>query len=80
MWILIALDEGPRQTARLLDDVRSMDGPMGHGTLFGAVARLERLGLIEPTIDGGGRRTYNLTQLGLRAAGSVATLGNEARA
>ncbi len=79
MWILIALDEGPRQTARLLDDVRSLDGPMGHGTLFGAVARLERLALIEPTMNGVGRRTYNLTRLGLRAAESVGMLRNEGR-
>jgi DNA-binding PadR family transcriptional regulator len=80
MWILIALDEGPRQMARLLDDVRSLDGPMGHGTLFGAVARLERLALIEPTANGGGRRAYRLTRLGLSAAGSVAALRSEARA
>jgi len=80
MWILIALSEGPRQMARLLDDVRSLDGPMGHGTLFGAVARLERLALIEPTANGGGRRAYRLTRFGLSAAGSVAALRNEARA
>ena len=62
MWILVALREGPRNVARLLDDVRALDGRVGPGTLYGAVARLERLALIEPTTNGGGRRAYRLTQ------------------
>lgn len=74
MWILVALHEGPRHVPRLLDDVRSLDGPMGHGTLFASMARLERLALIEPTPNGGGRRAYRLTPLGLTAAGSAAAL------
>jgi DNA-binding PadR family transcriptional regulator len=74
MWILVALHEGPRHVPRLLDDVRSLDGPMGHGTLFASVARLERLALIEPTPNGSGRGAYRLTPLGLTAAGSVAAL------
>lgn len=79
MWILIALHGGPRHVARLFDDIRSLDGPVGHGTLFAAVARLERLALVEPIVNGGGRRAYRLTQLGAAAAGSAATLENEAR-
>ena len=62
MWILVALREGPRSVARLLDDVRALDGHVGPGTLYGAVARLERLALIEPTTNGGGRRAYRLTE------------------
>jgi DNA-binding PadR family transcriptional regulator len=62
VWILVALREGPRNVARLLDDVRALDGRVGPGTLFGAVARLERLALIEPTTNGdAGRRAYRLT-------------------
>jgi DNA-binding PadR family transcriptional regulator len=62
MWILVALREGPRNVARLLDDVRALDGRVGPGTLFGAVARLERLALIEPTTNGdAGQRAYRLT-------------------
>ncbi len=80
MWILVALQAGPRQVARLLDDVRSLDGPIGHGTLFAAVSRLERLDLVEPTGNDRARRAYRLTQLGLAAAGSVAALRSEARA
>ena len=62
MWILVALREGPRNVARLLDDVRALDGRIGPGTLYGAVARLERLALIEPTTNGGGRPAYRLTE------------------
>lgn len=63
-----------------LDDVRSRDGPIGHGTLFATIARLERLTLIEPTTNHGDRRAYRLTQLGLAAAGSVAAIQGEAHA
>ncbi len=60
--------------------VRSLDGPIGHGTLFATIARLERLTLIEPTTNDGDRRAYRLTQLGLAAAGSVAAIQGEAHA
>jgi DNA-binding PadR family transcriptional regulator len=63
LWILVALRDGPRNGTRLLDDVRELDGRVGPGTLYGAVARLERLALIEAT-DGGGRRAYRLTEQG----------------
>jgi DNA-binding PadR family transcriptional regulator len=58
--VLAALRDGPRQHVPLFDDVRALDGPVGPGTLYAAVARLERLGLIEP-ITSGGRRAYRLT-------------------
>ena len=58
--VLAALRDGPRQHVRLFDDVRALDGPVGPGTLYAAVARLERLGLIEPIISDG-RRAYRLT-------------------
>jgi DNA-binding PadR family transcriptional regulator len=53
--VLAALRDGPRQHVRLFDAVRELDGPVGPGTLYAAVARLERLGLIEPFTTGGGR-------------------------
>jgi DNA-binding PadR family transcriptional regulator len=58
--VLAALRDGPRKHVRLFDDVRALDGPVGPGTLYAAVARLERLGLIEPIISDGGR-AYRLT-------------------
>ena len=62
MWIMVALRSGPKTAIRLLDDVRSLDGQIGPGTLFGTVARLERLALIEPVNIGGGRPAYRLSQ------------------
>jgi DNA-binding PadR family transcriptional regulator len=62
MWILVALRDGPRNGTRLLDDIRELDGRVGPGTLYGAVARLERLALIEGTTNSGGRRAYRLTE------------------
>ena len=62
MWILVALRDGPHNVVRLLDEVRALDGRVGPGTLYGAVARLERLGLIEPTTNGDGRQAYGLTE------------------
>jgi DNA-binding PadR family transcriptional regulator len=62
MWILVALASGPMRAARLLDEVRRLDGHVGPGALFGAVARLERRGLIEPIVTGEGRPAYRLAQ------------------
>jgi len=75
MWILVALRDGPRNVTRLLDDVRGLDGRVGPGTLYGAVARLERLALIEPATNGGGRRAYRLTEQGAAAPVAVARGG-----
>lgn len=72
--------EGLRQAARLPRRRSLADGPIGHGTLFATIARLERLTLIEPTTNHGDRRAYRLTQLGLAAAGSVAAIQGEAHA
>ena len=47
MWIVVALVEGPRTPVELLDAVRDLDGRVGPGRLLGAVARLERLELVE---------------------------------
>ena len=63
--VLVVLRDGPRQHVRLFDEVRALDGPIGPGTLYAAVARLERLGLIEPATNGnGGARAYGLTGSG----------------
>jgi DNA-binding PadR family transcriptional regulator len=75
MWILVALRAGPRNAVRLLDDVRALDGRVGPGTLFGAVARLERLALIESTTNNDGRRAYRLTDYGAAGPGSAVQRG-----
>ena len=71
IWILVALREEPRNVVRLLDDVRALDGRVGHGTFLGAVARLERLALIESTTNGG-RPAYRLTERGPAGAAASA--------
>lgn len=76
LWILVALREGPRNVARLLDDVRSLDGHVGPGTLYGALARLESLSLIERTTNGHGRAAYRLTD---RGAATGMTIEREVR-
>jgi DNA-binding PadR family transcriptional regulator len=77
MWVLVALHPGPRPLSTLLDDVRSLDGGMGPGTLFAALARLERLNLVEPTDEKRPPLAYRLSRLGLVAAGSVGALRTE---
>ena len=74
MWVLTVLQAGPRHPVRLLDDVRDVDGPIGHGTLFASLARLERLALVDSSIIDGGRRVYRLTALGTAASASAAML------
>jgi DNA-binding PadR family transcriptional regulator len=61
VWILVALGSGPLRVARLLDEVRRLDGHVGPGGLFGAVARLEQIGLIE-SVTTDGRRAYRLSR------------------
>jgi DNA-binding PadR family transcriptional regulator len=77
MWILVVLRDGPYEIARLLDAVRLRDGPIGPGTLFSAVARLEGLTLVEPAVGAGGRPAYRLTELGKIATGSVVAVQRE---
>ena len=62
MWILVALASGPRLVVGILHDVRSLDGNIGPGTLFGAVARLEQRGLIEPVVIGDRQPAYRLSR------------------
>ena len=62
MWILVALATGPLGATGLIDRVRELDGHVGPGALFGAVARLERRGLIESVVTAEGRRGYRLAQ------------------
>ncbi len=59
--ILVALGAGPRTVTLLFDEVRTLDGPVGPGTLYAAIARLEQRGLIAPQTASDGRRTYRLT-------------------
>lgn len=74
LWVLIALDGGPLALSGLLDAVRSLNGPIGHGTLIGAVSRLERLGLADFMVAEGGSTVYRLTILGRAGADAASML------
>ncbi len=60
LWILVVLAGGPAGLPALLEAVRALDGPIGPGTLMGALARLERRDLIE-RVSESGRAMYRVT-------------------
>lgn len=60
MWILVVLAEGPRSAVHLHAEIRRRNGPIGPGTLFGAIVRLEAAGLIERRLEADGTVTYVL--------------------
>ena len=65
LYILVSLSEGPKHGYAIMTDVEEISGvPLGPGTLYGALARLERRGLIEALEPEERRRPYRLTGLG----------------
>src|SRR5215831_18072762 len=65
LLILISLADGPKHGYAMVDDIQSLSGQrLGPGTLYGAIARLERLALIAPLPADDRRRPYELTQAG----------------
>jgi len=65
LYILVSLSGGPKHGYAIMTDVEEISGvPLGPGTLYGALARLERRGLIEALAPEDRRRPYRLTALG----------------
>ena len=65
LYILVSLGDGPKHGYAIMTDVEAMTGhPLGPGTLYGALARLERRGFIEALEPVERRRPYRLTGLG----------------
>lgn len=65
MYILVSLSDGPKHGYAIMADVERISGsPLGPGTLYGALARLERRGLIEALEPTERRRPYRITGLG----------------
>ena len=65
LYILMSLSDGPKHGYAIMADVEATSGsPLGPGTLYGALARLERRGLIEALEPDERRRPYRLTGLG----------------
>ena len=65
LFILTSLGEGPKHGYAIMADVEAISGQhLGPGTLYAALARLERRGLIEALEPVDRRRPYRLTGLG----------------
>ncbi len=65
MLIMSSLAAGPRHGYAITRDVHEIAGvELGPGTLYGAIARLEEGGLIEPLEADDRRRPYRLTESG----------------
>jgi DNA-binding PadR family transcriptional regulator len=67
LLILVSLSDGPKHGYAIMTDVESGScRPLGPGTLYAALARLEERGLIEalPAVDR--RRPYRITAIGER--------------
>jgi len=65
LYILVSLSGGAKHGYAIMTDVEEMSGsPLGPGTLYGALARLERRGMIEALEPEDRRRPYRLTGLG----------------
>jgi DNA-binding PadR family transcriptional regulator len=65
LYILLALSDGPKHGYAIMQDVATASGHKpGPGTLYGALGRLERRGLIEQLDPEDRRRPYRLTERG----------------
>ncbi len=65
LYILLSLSDGPKHGYAIMTEVEAISGsPLGPGTLYGALARLEERGLIEALEPDERRRPYRLTALG----------------
>jgi DNA-binding PadR family transcriptional regulator len=82
LLVMASLADGPKHGHAMLHDIAEMSGTrLGPGSLYGAIARLEREGLIEPLPPEDRRYPYQLTPKGLRVLrAKLATLHQFARA
>lgn len=65
LLILVSLSSGPLHGYAIMQEVERRTGrPMGAGTLYAALARLEEQGMIEPLPPVERRRPYRLTGVG----------------
>ena len=65
LLIMMSLAEGAKHGYAITRDVQEVTQvKLGPGTLYGAIARLENLGLIEPLEADDRRRPYRLTGAG----------------
>ncbi|HEX6710871.1 MAG TPA: PadR family transcriptional regulator [Rubrobacter sp.] len=71
LFILVSLAGGEKHGYAMMEDIEAVCGArLGPGTLYGALARLEKRGLVEPLSSDDRRKPYRIT-----AAGSSALEG-----
>lgn len=65
LLVLASLASGPKHGHAMIEDIQSLCGSrLGPGTLYGAIARLEAQGWIEPLPAEDRRRPYRITATG----------------
>jgi DNA-binding PadR family transcriptional regulator len=68
LLIMVSLAEGEKHGYSMTEDIAAISGvKLGPGTLYGALARMEAQGLIEPLASQDRRNPYRLTGVGERA-------------
>ena len=67
LLVLASLASGPKHGHAMIEDIAELCGTrLGPGTLYGAIARLEQLGWIEPLRPEERRQPYRITGKGLQ--------------
>jgi DNA-binding PadR family transcriptional regulator len=67
LLVLASLADGPKHGHAMIEDIARMSGTrLGPGTLYGAITRLEKQGLIQPLPAEERRYPYRLTPRGLK--------------
>ena len=67
LLVLASLADGPKHGYAMIEDIERMAGvTLGAGTLYGAIARLEEAGLIQPLRQSERRQPYRITAAGNR--------------
>jgi DNA-binding PadR family transcriptional regulator len=76
LLVLASLADGPKHGYAMMQDIQTFSGThLEPGTLYGALARLERRGWIAPEPSVARRRPYRLTGAGAEAlAAQLATM------
>ena len=65
--VLASLADGPKHGHAMIEDIVRLCGTrLGPGTLYGAIARLEQQGWIEPLSPRDRRQPYRITATGVR--------------
>ncbi len=82
LHVLISLADGPKHGYAMTEDIEALSGKRpGPGTLYGALTRLEQVGLIERLESSDRRNPYRLTARGARVLKTrLAALESLARA